>query len=263
METERGRYMKKKIILILGIIIAIIVGVIGYLVVKDLQQEDILKQEVVNLSNKDLLKDDYTIEVKTTGDYAYIEEAIKKFYKELSDSIKILNYYITDEELINLLAPESLIANRPNFTNSYQILENARIQITQAIQSIANLCEEDTIKNLIDKEKVDEYSYEFYLQLMYTEKDLKTFTETKAQMEELSSNLNLFLDKVKEMLNLLEKNNSSWEIIDGQIYFSTNQLVDQYNSLYNELNTIATEKFQSSGNTNPSTDENNASNNKI
>ena len=91
---------------------------------------------------------------------------------------------------------------------------------------------------------------------MYTEEDLKTFKATKQQMEEYSTNINLFLDKVTEMLNMLERNTGSWEIADGQIYFNTNTLVNEYNTLYNELNQIATEKFGPNNTTTNQTNNN-------
>ena len=240
MKKEKNKTLKT-CLLIIGIIIAIGVAAIAYLVVVDLKEEDILKKEIVNLSNKDLLNDDYSIEVTTTGDYAYIEEAVKKFYKELSDSVKIMNQYLNDEDLINILSANNIQADGPKFQRSYKIIEETRTNSTNAIQTIANLCEEETIKNLIDKEKVDDYYYELYLQLMYTEEDLKTFAETKQEMEMLSTDLNRFLDKVTEMLNMLERNNGNWEIADGQLYFHSDALVNEYNTLYNELNQIANE----------------------
>lgn len=58
-------------------------------------------------------------------------------------------------------------------------MKESRTNTTVAIKNIVHLCEEETIKNLIDQDKVDNYSYELYLQLMYTEEDLKTLKETK------------------------------------------------------------------------------------
>ena len=245
---------KGKIFLIIGIILIIIIGSLAYLVVEDLKQEDILKQEIVNVSNKDLLTDDFKIEVKTKGDYAYIEEAVKKYYQELSNSVKVINSYLNDEELINILSAENLVSDRPKFEKSYQTLDKTKTKVTEAIQTIANLCEEETIKNLIDKEKVDDYSYELYLKLMYTEEDLKSLQETKQEAESLSNSIVLFLDKAKEILDMLEKNSNHWTIENGQIYFDTNDLVNEYNRLYNELNKIANENFSSSENKNSQSD---------
>lgn len=233
----------KKVLLVIGIIIVVFAVIIGYFVYKDLKQEEVLKQEVITLSNKDLLNDNYDIEIKTTGEYAYVENAVKKFYKELSDNVKKLNTSLDDEALLNILAPESLEKDRPNFINSHLIISKAKNESTEALNKIANLCSEEYIKNLLDKEKVSDYYLDFYQKIMYTENDLKELKETKEEMEEVSNNINLFLSKVEELLDLLEKYNASWVIEDKQIYFETTEQVNEYNNLYQEIVKIAEEKL--------------------
>ena len=235
--------MLKKILISIGVVFVVFASIIGYFVYKDLKQEEVLKKEIIDLSNKDLLQDNFNVSVKTTGDYAYVENAIKKFYKELSDSVKKLNYSLNDDELINILSIDNLQSDRPKFIKSHSLLDNAKKQSTEALDKISLLCDEEYIKNLLDKDKVSDYYMNFYQQLMYTESDLKYFKETKESMEELSTNINLFLDKVDEILKMLEKNNDSWFIENGQIYFSSGTLVDEYNNLYKELKAIANDKL--------------------
>lgn len=227
----------------IGIILLMFIGTICYLIVEDLKQEDILKQEIVNITNKDLLTDNFTIEVKTKGDYAYIEEAIKTYYKELSDNIKLMNSHINNEELIFILSADNLANDGPNFEKSYKTLTDVKNNTNTAFQQIIDLCNEETIKNLINKEKIDDYYYNLYLELMYTEDDLKELAETKEEMQNISNDLNLFLEKIEEMLKMLEKNSNSWVIEEGQLYFDNNELVNEYNRLYQELNDIVEEKF--------------------
>ena len=107
--------MKKRILLIIGIIIIIICGGVGYYFYLMNTQEDMLKQEIINYTNKDLLKDDYIVNVKTKGNYAYIEEAIKKYYQELSNNIKTINNYLIDSELEKIITPSNLEEDRPKF----------------------------------------------------------------------------------------------------------------------------------------------------
>lgn len=242
--------MKKKILIFIGVIVLIVVALVAYTVVSDLKQEEVLKQEIVNVSNKDILTDNFEVEVKTTGDYAYVEEAVKQYYKDLSDSAKKINYYLNDEELTNILAPENLEKNRPDFDENKELLNEVRQNTTDALNKISDLCEEETIKNLLDKDKVDKYYIDLYEDLMYTDKDLKELQETKQEMDTLSKNLNLFLDKVEEMLTFLETNNNYWYIENNQIYLETEALVDEYNNLYNELNKIATENFDTNNQSN-------------
>jgi len=233
----------KRIFIFIGILLVIFVAVIGCLVVSDLKQEDLLKKEIVNLSNKNLVVDNYDIKVKTTGDYAYVEEAIKKYYKKLSDSVKVINSYLTDEDLIHILSADNLEKDGPKFEKSYEILRTTRTNANEALQTIIDLCDVNTIKDLIDVDKVGDYYYELYLQLMYTEDDLEEFEKIKEEMQTIGDNLNVFLDKVEEMISMLQSNSDYWFIDEGQLYFETDSLVNQYNNLYNDLNNFVKEKF--------------------
>lgn len=231
----------KKIIIGIVIAVVIIIGLIFFTAFKELQEEDILKQEIINYSNKDLAKDDYSIEVKTTGDRAYVEEAVKKYYKSLSYSVKAINSYLNDEELTNILTVESLRNDSPNYLKSHTLISNTKSKVTKEIENISSLCEEETIKNLIDKDKLNdsEYYYDFYLDLMYTEKDIEMLNSTKEEMEALSNNLNEFLDKVDEILTFLETNANYIEYTDTDIYISDDNILNEYNNLLNELTALA------------------------
>lgn len=239
---KKRKGINKIIKIIIGIVLVLFLvfaGLVIYYVAVGLEQEDILKQEVINFSNKDLANDDYSIYVKTKGDYAYIEEAAKKFYKELSDNVKIVNYYIADEELINLLAADNLNKERPNYTKSYAIIERDKSKVLDALKNISKLCEKKTVENLIDKDKIDSSSYEIFEELMLTKKDIEDLTETKNKMEFISKNLNLFFDKEVEILDFLKANDSNWQYIDNQLGFATDELVNKYNTLCNDLKEIA------------------------
>ena len=236
----------KKIIIGIVIIIVIILGLIFVLAFKELHEEDILKQEIVNYSNKDLATDDYPIEVKTTGDRAYVEEAVKKYFKSLSDSVKAINSYLNDEELINILTIDSLRNDSPNYIKSHTIISNTKSKVTKELENISSLCDEDTIKNLIDKDKLSdsEYYYDLYLNLMYTKKDLEDLKSTKEEMETISNNLNKFLDKVDEILTFLETNANYIEYTDTDIYISNDNVLNEYNNLVDELTTLANNMTQ-------------------
>ena len=231
----------KKIIIGIVIAVVIIIGLIFFTAFKELQEEDILKQEIINYSNKDLVTDDYPIEVKTTGDRAYVEEAVKKYYKSLSYSVKAINSYLNDEELTNILTVESLRNDSPNYLKSHTLISNTKSKVTKELENISSLCEEDTIKNLIDKDKLSdsEYYYNFYLDLMYTEKDLEMLNNTKEEMETLSTKLNEFLDKADEILTFLETNANYIEYTDTDIYISDDNILNEYNNLIEELTTLA------------------------
>ncbi len=236
----KEKKLLKKLVIIIAVVFALFFALVAYMVVKQIQEEKILKQEIINYSNKDLATDDFSITVKTSGDCAYVEEAVKKFYKQLSDNVKTINFYLNNDKLTNILSYENLVKDRPNFDLSHSTIKIAKDKINESFDNIKNLSEEKTIKNLIDKDKLEDskYYYDLYLSLMYTEKDLETLKTVRKEMERLSNNLNEFLNKIDEILYFLENNNSKVVYSNNLIYFETNEELNQYNKLLSELNEL-------------------------
>ncbi|MBR3161629.1 MAG: hypothetical protein IKF19_02740 [Bacilli bacterium] len=235
--------MMKRILIIIGILVLIICGGVGYYFYLMNTQEDMLKQEIINYSNKDLLKDDYIVNVKTKGDYAYIEEKIKKYYKELSNNIKTINNYLIDLELEKLMTPDNLETDRPNFINSYKTIDDTEKSINDSMDKVKELCSKEYIKNLITDKIHDKYYLDLYNSLMYTKKDIEELNDIKIDTEELSNNLNLFLHKVKDILNILEKNNQYWSIEKNSVYITNEKVLNEYNEKYKELKDIIDNKL--------------------
>ncbi len=251
-QKRKPKKIVKRILLVVGIIIIILASILTIAVIKQLQQEEILKQEIINYSNKDLATDNFQVETKSKGDCAYIEEAVKKYYKELSDNVKEINSYLTKDEFTKILSAENLEKDHPDFTLSHSTIKNVKEKMKKLLGNIEQLCDEKTIKGLIDKEKLDdkEYYYNLYLELMYTKKDIKELQKVKEKMKDLSIILNEFLDKVDEMLTYLQINNSQVEYKNNQVFFKTDSTLAGYKKLLTELQTIANKFVTIDSNTN-------------
>lgn len=240
MEKKKHKTLKKVILAVVVIVVAFAAMII-YFVSKDLKQEELLKQEIVNYSNKNLQTDEFPIVVKTTGDYAYVEEAVKKYYKNLSDNVKALNSYLKNDKLLTVLSPNSLKDDRPAYASSHEVIKSTKDKVNEALKNIDELCDEKTIKSLIDKEKLDdgEYYYDLYLKFMYTKKDKEELDKTRKSMEEVSKAFNEYLDKADQILTFLQANDSVIEYKGNGVYFSSNSQLEQYNKLVTELQDIA------------------------
>lgn len=227
----------------IGVLLLLFIALIAYLVYKDIKQESTLEQEIITYSNKNLATDDYSIEIKTTGDYAHVETAVKKYYKELSDSVKTINSYLNDEKLTKILSVENIMNDRPDYTLSHSTVKITKNKINEAINNINKLCDEDTIKNLLDKEKLvdDEYYYDLYLQYMYTEKDKKDLESLKEEMSTISNNINKCLDKIDEILIFLQSNDSLIEYKGNYAYFNSDTALVEYKKLISELAELESE----------------------
>ena len=246
--------MIKKIFIGLGLLVTIFVGAIIYLVVMELKQEEILKNEIIVLTSKDLEKDDFDMVIKTKGDYAYIERSIKKYYKDLSDNIKEINIYLQDDDLREVLSPIKLKENGPNFTNQYELINNAKYGLIKALKNVSSLCSDEYVKNLLDKDKFSDsadvdYLMNLYKDFMYTDKDLENMAKLKVEMSELANNMKNYLDKELEILDLLSKNSKVWKIENDKLYISDENVMNNYNNLYKDLMELSS-RIQKNNNVN-------------
>lgn len=236
--------MKKRvitIIIVIGVTIFLILGAIFMVAYKELEEEAILKKEIINYTNKDLLTDDFEVEVKTTGDRAYIEEAIKNYYKDLAKNMQSVANTITSEELQNILSVESIMKDRPLYQNGHQIITTTRQKVNENMDQIKKSCEEDYIKELIDKDKLTdpEYYYDLYLDLIYTETDIEDLKIASNQIEKTTNQLNQFFDIVEEILNFLEANDSYLAYQNGQFYFTNIEVSNQFQDYIDKLDILA------------------------
>lgn len=233
---------RKTIFILVGIVLALLAILISYLVINANNQEKILKKEIEVLIAMDLLNDDYNIKIKTKGEYAYVEKKLKVYFKELSDDVKEINSYLTNEQLINILSIDNLKNDGPQFVETYQLLENVKNNSNVAMDSIKNMSNKDTFKKLIKKEKINKNLYQLYVDLI-NEENLTKLDLVKNETEVINTNLNIFLDKAKVIIDLLKNNSDYWFIDDSELYFETNNLLSQYNNLQTDINNFAKENF--------------------
>lgn len=236
---------KRMIFILFGIILVLLVVSSYCIYLNNYRKEQVslLNKEVELLLDKNMLNDEYNIELKTSGNYALVEEGIKSYYKELSDNIRVIYSYLNDSKLITILSASNINSDGPEFIESYNILAETRNNTNTAINNIIDLCSEEKIKSYVKKKDVGKYYYDLYLSIMLNEDDLDMLSSTKSEMKELNDNFITFLDKVEAIFNMLKNNSDYWYIENNQLYFEKNELVSEYNNLYNDLNNFVKEKF--------------------
>ena len=85
--------MKKKVLIIIGVLVALVVGVLAYFIISDLNQEDKLRDELTelsNLANSEELDEDKINKLLdrtvTKGDYKVVEIAFKSYLSDAFDN---------------------------------------------------------------------------------------------------------------------------------------------------------------------------------
>lgn len=231
--------MKKKILIIVGIIILIVIGVIAYFVITDLQQEDKLTaelQEISNLVNSQNIDIDQINErldrTVTRGDYAVVEQSFKQYLKDNFDvSMKIADI-LNDEKLTTILTADNYKQDGKDFVETKNYISTTRDQLETYKTEYKDFFTEDKVMSYINDKNLDSYYTDLYKQELVG--DIESDNET-GLVESAVNDVIGILDIYEEVINFLVDNQNSWNVQDDTIEFTSESLQNQYNSLIDKL----------------------------
>lgn len=227
---------KKKIWLVIIGFVLIIVLFLLYFVYSDLKEEETLRQEIETYMQLDFTKDNFTVEIKTRGDYSLVETSIKTYFKEISDIVKEISKMENDEDFINILTTDNFKTDGPDFNVTIKKISDVRNSFDNNINKLIQMCSEDYILSMITKyEDLDSYYIDLYKELMYTENDLKDIENIKNEMSKLKDTFTAFLDDCENIIIFLKNNKGKWIIEENSIVFDSDVLLSEYNNLTSKV----------------------------
>lgn len=225
---------KKKILIILAIIVAAIVSIIGYGVVKDLNQEKRLKAELdylYKITNQEKYNESEIEKVLnrtiSKGDYKKVEIAYKKYTKDCFTIITDIMSVLDDEYLTEVLSAKNYQEDGKEFIKSKKFLQTSRETLQNSMMKYNDYLTETKAMSYLDKD-LDQYYIDFY------KDELVGNLESNDEDEELFSSLNSIIDLInaeEDVIDFLIENKDAWIIEDNSIVFNTDSLVTEYNLL--------------------------------
>lgn len=225
---------KKKILIILAIIVAAIVFIIGYGVVKDLNQEKRLKAELdylYKITNQEKYNESEIEKVLnrtiSKGDYKKVEIAYKKYTKDCFTIITDIMSVLDDEYLTEVLSAKNYQEDGKEFIKSKKFLQTSRETLQNSMIKYNDYLTEEKAMSYLDKD-LDQYYIDFY------KDELVGNLESNDEDEELFSSLNSIIDLInaeEDVIDFLIENKDAWVIEDNSIVFNTDSLVTEYNLL--------------------------------
>ena len=223
--------------LIIGIIsiVVVVLALFGYFLYTDLKQEDILRKEVSTLASKDITKDRYDGSIKTRGDYAVVEEAIKNYLDEYAVTCQSVLNIMEDKTLINMLSAENYKKDGPDFKTSQKYLNDTKTKLNKELNRLTTMTSSDEIMKNIEDKHLDKYYTDLYKELMLNGIAEKDFEEAKGYLETASQRVNNLLDVEDKVINLLVSNKGKWKIQNDKIVFDEVNTLNQYNELIKQV----------------------------
>lgn len=228
--------MKKKILIIIGVLILLVTILIAVFVVKDFRQEKTLRDEIASIqelagSEQMDAVNDKLGHIVTTGDYAKIEKAVKNYMADNFNNAITIAEALNDEVLTNALTAENYMSDGPDFVKTKLLLSDLQKRLTKAKEEQKRLSTNETVMSYL-KDKEDSYYVDLYKEIIGEE---ESASENAIEIEQ---SIDEVLDMVaveQSVIDFLSENKGQWTVQDGIIAFSDEALNVQYNQLLLEL----------------------------
>lgn len=231
--------MKKKILIGVGLFLVLIIGVIGYIVVTDLKQEEKLKDELeelnmlVNEENIDIDKvKEMLNRTVTTGDYKVVEESFKEYLSDTFNSIFQMMDILNSDKLVSILTAENYQNDGPNFTETKAYITETKNKLEELKNSYYSFLTEEKAMSYIENKGLDSYYVDLYKDEYVG--DMENVSEDKTVEDSVNQIIEI-LNVSEEVINFLSENSSSWHIEDNVIVFDTDELSNMYTELINKI----------------------------
>ena len=234
MENKKEKNSKKKILITIGIIVAILVGLVAYGVVTDLYQEKKLKKEldylyeITNKEDYDEKEIDKILNrTVTTGDYKKVEVAYKKYTKDCFTILTDITSVLGNDRLAYVLTAENYQEDGKDFIKTKEYLKRAKETLQKSMTKYNEYFTEEKAMSYLDK-ALDDYYIDFY------KDEVVGNLESDEEDEKLFDSLNSIIDLInaeEEVIHFLIENKDNWQVENGSITFTTDALIDKYNML--------------------------------
>lgn len=230
--------MKKKIIIAVVVIVALIIGVLGYMVISDMAQEDKLKtelSEINDLANAETIDMDEINKrlnrTVTTGDYAKVEEAFKSYLRDNFDNSIEIADLINDERITTLLTADNYKTDGKDFTESKNYISTTKQKLEECKEKYSEYMTKEKAMSYIEDKGLDSYYVDLYEQEFVGDMDSAKDTTVEDSIDEIIS----LLDTSEKVLNLLSNNQDTWNVEGDNIVFSNDSIRNQYDELINSI----------------------------
>lgn len=231
--------MKKRKIFIVIVIIIIIVLVmllvtgIAASIGSNIFQEKKLKDEISRISELSEEEQSLKQPIKTKGDYAVVEKAVKDYHISFSEKYASMDTVLDEETLGQLTSSENLEKNAPDFIATKEELDQIRKNWTDLYSELTYLTSEEGIMSFL-KPSLDASYAELYQELVMGEDGLN-ISDNIPVIEDMNGFVNNLLDVQSSIIDLLKNNAGKWIIENGTIYFDDTNIESEYSGLLEKM----------------------------
>ena len=228
----------RKILFVVSFIIIDVLLVGGIFIIRDFTDKNILRNEVNALSEFDFTKDSYNTEIKSKGEYAVVEKAIKKYLDDYATEVQITLNVLYDEQLNTMLDIKNIKDDGPLFVNSLEYLNVLRNNFNFNVDLIMNRVTKEEIKKYIYNYDGSQDVVDIYNNFLLESCIIDKIEDNQLYLENKRLEINGYIDSVYNVMLFLKNNSNFYNIVDDRIMFNNLDVENKYHELLNKIKRI-------------------------
>ena len=218
---------QKTIIAILVVVAIIVIGVVLFLVYRDISAKNKLTEEINSLSETNI-----NMEIKTSGQYGIVEKLVKEDFKAYYDSINALRENYDEVANIKALNIENYKNDGPEFNTTLETLNTIKTEDQNLIA---------TLNDLIDEAKIEEKAANNGLKGKYIQEYKDILEQIKLadgvnKIKETDAKFDGYLNSLIDVLTYMKDNKDVWFIENDTLKSNSQTFIDEYNQKVEQTN---------------------------
>lgn len=218
---------QKTIIAILVVVAIIVIGVVLFLVYRDISAKNKLTEEINSLSETNI-----NMEIKTSGQYGIVEKLVKEDFKTYYDSINTLRENYDEVANIKALNIENYKNDGPEFNTTLETLNTIKTEDQNLIA---------TLNDLIDEAKIEEKAANNGLKGKYVQEYKDILEQIKLadgvnKIKETDAKFDGYLNSLIDVLTYMKDNKDVWFIENDTLKSNSQTFIDEYNKKVDQIN---------------------------
>lgn len=229
--------MKKRIAIIVTILLILTIAIL-IIIIPSLLQREKLKQEAKALDavlsekevNQEELDEILNRRVTKSG-YVVVEDAYKRYSKDLYDIYKQVLEKISDEKIKQILTLETYKTDGPEFAISIAYIEQIKEEAKNLTNQYYEIVSDEKVLSYLPENFDDNY-VNYYLG--FTKNyvgDINQLSKVQCSMDSIVG----LWDKQIDILNFLKTNKKQWMVTDKGLSFATEELTNAFNEKIKNL----------------------------
>jgi len=228
-DNKKTKKFNKIVSIILFSLLIILVTIIIVFGTKNYKEERIVKDELEIINSLNASVDTIDMDIKASGNYGKVEQAMKEYYQDYFKKKKIFNENRV-EAIFNTFTVDYLKENKSKLKKLKlkEMVDTKTNELNEAVNDIIDMLNSDNIMSYVDKYDLPSYYNYFYRDIMVSNNDSKIQKEWRDLIEKNNKKAGY----LKEVIDILVNNTNNWYIKDDTLYFSSDSLLEKYNELH-------------------------------